>query len=139
MAPRSAHHAAGCVVLRNQGGQRMILLIHDPYGRWTIPKGHLEHGEDAATAAVREVYEETGVRGELGAFLETIRYQVKQPAGTYEKRVDFFLMHTDPAGAIAQTAEGIQAAQWFTATEALERIGYPQVRDLVARALTQLE
>ncbi|MGL5409064.1 MAG: nucleotide triphosphate diphosphatase NUDT15, partial [Shewanella sp.] len=50
------------VILLNQQGQ--ILLgkrqgSHAPY--WSIPGGHLELGESFEQAAVREVYEETGL------------------------------------------------------------------------------
>ena len=54
--------AAGCVVYaRDAAGALSLLLIHDQYDCWTIPKGHLEDGESDAEAAVREVWEETGI------------------------------------------------------------------------------
>jgi 8-oxo-dGTP pyrophosphatase MutT (NUDIX family) len=50
---------------------RRLLLIHERTGddaqfqHWLTPGGGVEAGEDLATAAVREVYEETGLRIEL--------------------------------------------------------------------------
>lgn len=49
-----------------------ILLAHwnqSGHSGWTLPGGGLELLEDAPTAAVREVFEETGYRIELGALL----------------------------------------------------------------------
>ena len=36
----------------------------DRTGKWVFPGGHIKRGEDTAKAAVREVWEETGVRCE---------------------------------------------------------------------------
>jgi 8-oxo-dGTP diphosphatase len=129
--------AAGCVVYRyDEHGQLLILLIHDQYGKWTLPKGHLEAGESAEAAAVREVREETGITGELGAFVGTITYPVQKKGASYLKRVDFFLLHADGSDAVPEAAEGITAVEWFPPGEAEERAGYDQIRLVIARAAT---
>ena len=44
----------------NKNGQVLIVSQH---GRsWSLPKGHIDPGEEALEAAKREIYEETGVR-----------------------------------------------------------------------------
>jgi 8-oxo-dGTP pyrophosphatase MutT (NUDIX family) len=137
--PEGARHAAGCVVYRrNAAGEPLLLLIHDQYGYWTIPKGHLDAGENAAQAAVREVREETGVEGELGRHLDTIRYTVHINGAPHEKRVDFFLMETRHEAITPQAAEGIRDAGWYAPEDALATIGYDQVRAVVAQAITLL-
>ena len=40
---------------------RHILLVRKPKCRWTLPGGKVEPGETAAGAAMRELYEETGL------------------------------------------------------------------------------
>jgi 8-oxo-dGTP pyrophosphatase MutT (NUDIX family) len=50
-----------------QCGDRWLLGLarntgDDRTGRWVFPGGHVKHGEDTAKAAVREVWEETGIR-----------------------------------------------------------------------------
>ena len=71
--------AAGGVVWRRQGDGVELLLIHRPrYDDWTLPKGKADSGDaDAAATAVREVWEETGLRCDLGAELGQISYEVK--------------------------------------------------------------
>lgn len=67
--------AAGAVVFR-RGGE--VLLVHRPkYDDWSFPKGKLDRGELAPTAAVREVDEETGMRIRLHRPLGPQRYPVK--------------------------------------------------------------
>jgi 8-oxo-dGTP diphosphatase len=39
-------------------------------GRWTLPGGGIDHGEDPRTALVREVHEETGLHVEPGRVLD---------------------------------------------------------------------
>lgn len=41
-------------------------------GEWSIPGGRIEEGESEAQAALRELYEETGVRAALGPKVEVI-------------------------------------------------------------------
>jgi 8-oxo-dGTP pyrophosphatase MutT (NUDIX family) len=132
--------AAGCVVYRyDAAGAPLVLLIHDKYGRWTLPKGHLEDGESEQVAAVREVLEETGLSGQLGAQITRIVYSVRSKRGLDRiKQVAFFLMRADSSEARPQTQEGICLAEWIKPEEALTRIGYAQVRDVLARALPML-
>jgi 8-oxo-dGTP pyrophosphatase MutT (NUDIX family) len=132
--------AAGCVVYRHDSaGAPLLLLIHDKYGRWTLPKGHLEVGESEHAAAVREVLEETGLTGQLGALVVRIVYTVRSKRGLERlKQVAFFLLRADSAKVRPQAEEGISAAEWLVPEEALARIGYSQVRDVLVQALTML-
>jgi 8-oxo-dGTP diphosphatase len=132
--------AAGCVVYRHDhAGAPLVLLIHDKYGRWTLPKGHLEQGETEQAAAQREVFEETGLTGELGPPVASIGYTVLSKRGLLRpKQVTFFLLRANGFEARPQQAEGISAAHWYAPEDALDLIGYPQVRDVLARAIEML-
>jgi 8-oxo-dGTP pyrophosphatase MutT (NUDIX family) len=59
------HRATARVLLINEQNQVFMLKTHfDPEvglpPRWLIPGGGIDSGEDALSAAVRELYEETG-------------------------------------------------------------------------------
>lgn len=43
----------------------VLLRLHDKYDIWVGPGGHIDPGEDANEAAIREVWEETGLKIEL--------------------------------------------------------------------------
>jgi len=130
----SVKRAAGCVAYRYDGGALMILLIRDKYGRWTLPKGHLEPGESEAQAAVREVFEETAVDGVLGPLVTRIAYTVTKRGQPRPKQVAFFLLHAASSRAAPQAAE-VAAVEWFTPDAALALIGYAQVREVLAQAI----
>ena len=88
---KTEHHrsAGGLVVLASR-----ILLISTQNGRrWQLPKGHIEEGETAEQAALREVREETGVTGRMLAPLSEVEYWfVEKGTRRVHKRVDYFLL-----------------------------------------------
>ena len=49
---------AGGVVLNKKGE---VLVVSQHGTSWSLPKGHIDDGEDKMTAAVREIYEEAGI------------------------------------------------------------------------------
>jgi 8-oxo-dGTP diphosphatase len=58
--------AAYALLLRGDHAEPEVLLTRMSsrtriQGRWTLPGGGIEHGEDPREAVVREVYEETGL------------------------------------------------------------------------------
>jgi diadenosine hexaphosphate hydrolase (ATP-forming) len=131
-------YAAGAIVYRRTPEGLRFLLITDAYGHWTFPKGHLEAGESSATAACREVAEETGVVGQLGAHIDTIVYSVTKKGRTFAKRVDWYLLETTSDRVVLQTEEGISAFQWETTDEVAALLGYPQLLETFTKARAQL-
>ena len=68
--------AAGGVAWRRIDDQLEILLVHrDHHDDWTFPKGKLDPGESLKQCALREVAEETGLRGVAGAALPLVEYR----------------------------------------------------------------
>ena len=71
---------AGGVVLNRDG---LVLVVNQGNRAWSLPKGHIEPGEDALAAAKREIHEESGVIDltlirELGSY---DRYKIGQDGG----------------------------------------------------------
>lgn len=51
--------SAGGVVINKRGED----LVVNQWGKsWSLPKGHIDGGEDMVTAAKREIYEESGIK-----------------------------------------------------------------------------
>jgi 8-oxo-dGTP pyrophosphatase MutT (NUDIX family) len=80
---------AGAVVFRKRNNQVLYLVISSSDGlNWVLPKGHIDPGETAEVAALRELAEEAGTVGEIVAPLSTQDF-IK---GCKEAAVKFFLV-----------------------------------------------
>lgn len=77
---------------------KVLLLYHRKLGKWLPPGGHVEPGELPDDAAVREVYEETGIRvelvGERGIPIDDPR-QLVIPAGVQLEQISADHQHID--------------------------------------------
>ncbi len=119
--------SAGGVIYRWAGGTAHILLIRDRYRHWGFPKGHVEGGETAADAALREVWEETGLRCRLGRELEAVRYEVKGRP----KLVRYWVMDVVEDAAFVPNDE-VDELRWCPREEAERLLTYAHDRELVA-------
>ncbi len=127
--------SAGGVVVRSLAGAWHVLVIRDPYGRWSLPKGHIEGGETLRETAAREVEEETGIRPErVGPQLGTIDWIFRQNGEMIHKYCTFFLMRSRIGEPVPQSAEGITACAWMPLAEAASRIPYRDTSRMVLRA-----
>ena len=127
--------SAGGVVYRLDDGHPLFLLIRDSYQNWGFPKGHLESGERAEEAALREVREETGLEHvALRGTIETIDWYFRFRGRLIHKVCHFFLMETGQAITSPQQAEGITACQWVAYDAAQIAISYANARLVLHRA-----
>ena len=127
--------SAGGVVYRLQGDTPLFLLIRDSYANWGFPKGHLEPGERADEAAMREVREETGLQAlALRGVIDTIDWYFRFRGRLIHKVCHFYLMQTDEVDTAPQRAEGITACQWVGFEEAEAEVSYATARQVLRRA-----
>lgn len=138
--PVDRQHSAGGVVVRGgaaAGGASVggdILLITVAGGRWQLPKGRLEAGETAEQAAVREVEEETGVRGRVRLALPAIDYWFTRPDRRIHKRVDYFLLDYVGGSTEGYDPHEVDGAAWMPWSEALARLTFANERRVVEAA-----
>jgi 8-oxo-dGTP pyrophosphatase MutT (NUDIX family) len=127
--------SAGGVVFRVTDGTPRFLLIRDSYKNWGFPKGHLEPGEPADVAAVREVCEETGLGDvSLRGAISTIDWYFRFRGRLIHKVCHFFLIETAEVKTSPQRAEGITACRWSEFDEAESLVSYANARDVLRRA-----
>lgn len=58
------HFCASTYVI-NPENKKVLLVKHKDFNKWLQPGGHIEDNETPEEAAVREVYEETGIKTTL--------------------------------------------------------------------------
>jgi ADP-ribose pyrophosphatase YjhB (NUDIX family) len=116
--------SAGGLVVRE--GKVLLVQVKNLEGviRWTFPKGHLEPGETARQAALREVQEETGWACRILEPLTTARYHFFRKGREVAKQVQWYLMA--PVKKVGgRDVEEIMAVRWSALAAARRLIIYP--------------
>ena len=118
--------AAGGLVVRADG---RIAVIHRPrYDDWSLPKGKLDAGESFETGALREVEEETGVRGRIVEELSPTQYIDRKGR---DKIVRWYRMDLDGEPTAFAPNDEVDELRWLTPAEALGLLSYEHDRLLV--------
>ena len=119
------------VILDEQ--HRLLLIQRSDNHRWAIPAGAMELGESMEQCAIREVWEETGLRCTLGEELPPVFYDDRKGRS---KAVRYWLMQ--PAdGAFAPNDE-VDEMRWMDLEAAAALLTYPHDVELVRAAEARL-
>ena len=136
--------SAGGVVVRRLRGRWMVAAIRPggkPEGTWALPKGLIGPGEGAEVTALREVEEETGVRGTSLGKLGDVRYVYTWAGERVFKVVSFFLIRYS-AGRLGDLppalAHEVAEARWLPLEDAPRLLAYKGEREMVREAVTRL-
>ena len=113
----------------------VLISRHDRRGRviWSFPKGHLEEGETAEMAAIREVEEETGIKAVVVEPLGTVDFWFTAEDRRIHKTVHHFLMHAVGGEARGDDRE-VLSAEWVELDRAAARLAYADERRLLHKA-----
>jgi 8-oxo-dGTP pyrophosphatase MutT (NUDIX family) len=128
--------AAGGLVLNEKGE---LLMIYRR-GKWDLPKGKLDDGEAIPQCALREVMEETGLRGvSLGTLIDIGHHEYfdKYLQRDVIKETHWFRMNAGGAQELVpQTEEDITEIRWVAGAE-LEKClvdSYPNIVEVVRKS-----
>ena len=136
--------SAGGVVVRRLGGRWVFAAIRPggkPAGTWALPKGQIGPGETGEATALREVSEETGVRGRSLGKLGDVRYWFNWRGERIFKVVSFFLVRYE-AGRLGDVSAAfrheVAETRWLPLDEAPRLLAYGGEREMAGKALAAL-
>lgn len=109
-----------------------ILLIQDSKDRWTIPKGHIEPGENAKQTAIREIGEEAGLHHiSVLCWLGKINFKYRRQDKLVLMSTQIYLVRALDQSEIPTKEKWMNGIKWFKFTDALDAIEYEDIEKLM--------
>lgn len=128
--------SCGGVAVRENNGKDEYLLIFNKKGsadgHWGFPKGHVENDETEKETAIREIYEETGLKIEfIGNFREVTSYSPKE--GVMKDAVYFLVRIV--GGALTLQQSEVAKYAWLEEQDALKTVTNEGDRMILEKAI----
>ena len=131
--------AGGIVFRRNKQGEIEILLIQDAKDRWTIPKGHIEEGENAQQTAKREIGEEAGLDNvDMLGWLGKIHFRYRRLDKLVLMTTQIYLVRAKGDTNAIKKEEWMNGIKWFKFSDALDAIEYEDIGKLMLLAMKKI-
>lgn len=125
----------GIIPIREVNQEKKVLLVQHRAGHWGFPKGHALPGEKDQEAAIRELFEETGLI--IQAFLNTPpiveEYSFIKNQKKISKQVIYYQAYVK--GTLKIDENEIITANWFFLKEAQERATFTECKMMIRELL----
>jgi 8-oxo-dGTP pyrophosphatase MutT (NUDIX family) len=132
---------SGGVVFRRAGrsGELEILLIQDAKNRWTIPKGHVEPGEESGATAEREIREETGLQDmEVYSQLGKVNFRYRREHTLVLMTMHIWLVEGKGKTDELHPEDWLNDIRWMPAAKAVEAIAYDDIGKLMLLGMKKI-
>lgn len=122
--------SAGGIVVNEEG---LVLVVNQNGTSWSLPKGHIEDGEDKLSAARREIYEESGVTElslvrELGSY-ERHRIGVSGREDQSELKVIHMFLFTTSQTELSPVDPQNPEARWVEREKVVELLTHQKDKE----------
>jgi len=138
MAVKRVYSAGGIILKKVKSRIKILVTQHSKHKGWEFPKGHLEAGETSAQAALREVEEETGVRGEIIEKAGKCEYFYYDSGEKVFKTVNYFFVKYLDEGE-ATTAFEVSDRIWLPIEGVEERLTFKSSKEMWRKAKERIE
>ncbi|MCA9924297.1 MAG: NUDIX hydrolase [Anaerolineales bacterium] len=122
----------GVVVMK---GDRLLLVrraMKPERGKWSLPAGYVDYGEDPKTVAVREAWEETNLQVEIEQLIDVYHNNASQGGASI-----FILYQAQLIGGTPQAGDDADDVGFF-ALDDLPEIAFASTKDVIARLQKRL-
>ena len=131
--------SGGIIFRRSQKGEVEILLIQDVRNRWTIPKGHVEPGEEPRATAEREIQEETGLQAmKVLNWLGKVNFRYRRSQTLVLMNMHIYLVQALGDTDKIKPEDWMNGIQWFPASQAIDKIEYEDISKLMLLGLKKI-
>jgi 8-oxo-dGTP pyrophosphatase MutT (NUDIX family) len=136
--------SAGGFVISKSDPKLVALMARFNRGgklEWCIPKGHLEKNETSEQAALREVFEETGLEAQIIETLGEVNYQFIQDGAKISKTVHVYLMQQTGGKLSFENDPHKEASEleWVKVSELLDRLSHGNEKRIAKLAIELIE
>lgn len=132
--------SGGVVFRRNAKTQAVeILLIKDAKNRWTIPKGHVEEGEEPKQTAEREIREETGLQEmKVMQWLGKVNFRYRRNRTLVLMTMHIYLVEGRGNTDRLHPEDWLSDIQWLPANDAVDAIAYEDISKLILAGMKKV-
>ena len=132
--------SGGIVFRRNAKTNKLeILLMQDAKNRWTIPKGHVEEGEEPKQTAEREIREETGLQEmKVMNWLGKVNFRYRRGQTLVLMTMHIYLVQGLGDTDKLNPEDWLNDIKWFPATVAIDKIAYDDIGKLILLGMKKI-
>ena len=124
--------SGGVVFRRSKDGGLELLLIKDAKNRWTIPKGHVEPGEEPKETAEREIQEETGLQDmKVMNWLGKVNFRYRRGHTLVLMTMHIYLVQALGDTDTLTAEDWMAGIEWLPANDAIDKIAYEDIGKLI--------
>jgi 8-oxo-dGTP pyrophosphatase MutT (NUDIX family) len=132
---------SGGIIFRRDAKTKelQLLLIQAAKNRWTIPKGHVEPGEEPKATAEREIKEETGLQQvKMMNWLGKVNFRYRR-----NHTLVLMTMHIYLVQALGDTdkltaEEWMSGIKWLPSSDAIDKIAYEDIGKLILLGMKKI-